>query len=205
MKTTIVIALLATAGLVWTAQRAVSDEPPAADPARAKRIQEILAPGKWHKDLAWYEGTWDVEASMSMPDPSGKAQTTPAEKGTAVFSWAIPGRWMTQDLKVPFGGTTMQLHFLHGYDNHTKNFVSVGVNSMDTAMNLFRGVEVDPQGKVFTQYGTINEWMDDTYNKPVKVVSRKIDADHFETEVWDLQIGENGHPVLKYRYARKKS
>ena len=52
--------------------------------------------------------------------------------------------------------------------------------------------------------GTINEWMDDTYNKPVKVLVEKVDEDCFHTEIWDLQIGRNGKPVIKMKYTRKK-
>jgi hypothetical protein len=131
-------------------------------------------------------------------------QETPPESLVSTFQWVIPGRWMTENLQGKMMGRPYHGFLLHGYDNHTKNYVSCAVNNMDTSMNLFRGVQVDPTDKVMTQYGTINEWMDDTFNKPVKVVMRRIDDDHFEVEVWDLQIGEQGHPVLKFAYTRSK-
>lgn len=184
---------------------AVSEEEPAAPqgPDMAK-LAKLLAPGKWHKAMEWYLGTWDVSITMRMHKPDGTSGATPATKAVAEFRWQIPGRWMVEEMKgqMPMMGPYHSF-LIHGYDNYTKNFVSCGVNSMDTSMNVFRGVRVDPEDKIFTQYGTINEWLDGTFNKPVKVLIRKLDANRFDAEIWDLQIGANGKPVVILKYTRR--
>lgn len=182
---------------------AVSDESPKPDPERMKRIKEITSPGPQHKQLEYYLGTWDVEARLSM-----HGRDMEPSKMSAEYKWVIPGRWLTQEIKGPvkMGPVEFPYHgfFIHGYDNHTKNYVTCGVQSMDTSMNMFRGVRVDPEDKVFTQYGTINEYMDGTFNKPVKVLVRKVDENRFDMEIWDLQIGASGQAVIKYKYTRRK-
>jgi len=183
---------------------AVSEEDPMQpSPERMKRIQEITSPGKQHEAMKYFLGRWEVRARLSMPSPAG-VKESPPETMVSTFEWVIPGRWMSESLEGSLMGHPYRGYLIHGYDNHTKNHVSCGVSNMDTAMNLFRGVQVDPADQVSTQYGTINEWMDDTFNKPVKVVVRRVDDDHFDTEIWDLQIGEQGHPVLKFHYTRSK-
>jgi hypothetical protein len=47
--------------------------------------------------------------------------------------------------------------------------------------------------------------MDGTFNKPVRAVTRLTGEDTFEVEVWDLQIGAMGQPVLFFSYTRRKS
>ncbi len=67
-----------------------------------------------------------------------------------------------------------------------------------------KGVVVDPEGKVKTEYGTLNEYMTNEFNKPIKTVTKVENADKFVLEIWDLGIGEAGKAVLKYTYTRKK-
>ncbi len=175
--------------------------------ARMERIKKIRSPGPQHEAMKFFEGTWDVAWSFVMNQPDGKSTTTPPTPMTSTFRWVIPGRWMSEEMKslkpIPYMGDYHGF-LLHGYDNHTKNYVSCGVTNGDTSMNMFRGVKVDPNDKVFTQYGTINEWLDDTFNKPVKVQIEKVDENCFHAEIWDLQIGANGKPVIKMKYTRKK-
>jgi hypothetical protein len=94
---------------------------------------------------------------------------------------------------------------VYGYDNHTKNWCSTWVSTMDTQMMTMRGVQVDPTNKVMTQYGTMNEWMDNTFNKPIKVQTEYVDDDTFSVEIWDLQVGASGKPVIHFDYKRKKA
>ncbi|MDJ0976460.1 MAG: DUF1579 family protein [Planctomycetota bacterium] len=184
---------------------AVSEEEP--DTPKApdmEKVMKIITPGKWHKEMGWYIGTWDVAITMMGHMPDGKSRAMPATKAVSEFRWQIAGRWMVEEIKgqMPMMGPYHSF-LIHGYDNFTKNFVSCGVSSMDTSMNMFRGVRVDPEDRIFTQYGTINEWLDGTFNKPVKVLVRKIDDNRFETEIWDLQIGANGKPVVIMKYTRR--
>ena len=203
---TIAFALLCA---VVLGQQLAESEDAKKDPnaARMERLKKLLSPGPQHERMKYYEGKWDVQFSFVSHMPDGTSSAMPPMPMTSEFKWVIPGRWMTEemvgDAPIP-GFGKYHSFFIHGYDNHTKNYVSVGVNGMDTSMNMFRGVKVDPENKVFTQYGTINEYLDDTFNKPVKVVAKIEGEDQFTAEIWDLQIGESGKAVIKMVYKRKK-
>jgi hypothetical protein len=178
---------------------------PPMDPAQQAHVRKMTTPGPEHAAMAWYLGRWDVKFTLVMPGQDGKPMAQPMGAGTAEFSWAIDGRWMLQEVDGQMMGGPYRYVSIHGYENHRKDFVTVSVNNHDTALSLFRGVVVDPTGKVNVSYGTIYEYLDGTYDKPVKtVIERGESDDAFTLVVWDLQIGPNGAPVLRFDYTRKR-
>ena len=163
------------------------------------RMKEAATLGPHHKALGRYIGTWDVEIAMVMPG-------SPAErsKGTAVYGWAIDGRWLTQRITAPFMGSAYEGFALVGFDNYAKNHVAVAVSSMDTAMIMTRGLVVDPTNKVRALYGKLDEYTTGELHKPLKVVLRDISDTRHVMEIWDLGIGEAGAKVLEYTFTRRK-
>jgi hypothetical protein len=163
------------------------------------RMKEAATLGPHHQALARYVGNWDVELAMVMPG-------APAErsKGTAVYAWAIDGRWLTQRISAPFMGRPYEGFAIIGYDNYAKNHVAVAVSSMDTAMTMTRGLVVDPTHKVRTLYGTLDEYTTGELHKPLKVVLRDVSDTRHIMEIWDLGIGEAGAKVLEYTFTRQK-
>jgi len=163
------------------------------------RMKEAAQLGPHHKALARYLGNWDVEIAVVMP-----GAPTQRSKGTAVYSWAIDGRWLTQRITGQFMGAPYEGFALIGFDNYAKNHVAVAVSSMDTAMIMTRGLVVDPAHKVRTLYGTLDEYTTGELHKPLKVVLRdESDARHV-MEIWDLGIGETGAKVLEYTFTRQQ-
>lgn len=182
------------------------DEPgrPPMDPGAMARIKAMTTPGPQHEAMQWYLGTWDVSMVLTMAGPDGKPMAQPIGKATSEFRWAIDGRWMLQEIDGQMMGKPYRTVSIHGYENHRKDFVTVSVSNQDTALTLLRGVVVDPSGKVHAEYGTIYEYLDGTYDKPVKTIIRKgDDDDHFTMEIWDLQIGPDGAQVIRFDYTRK--
>ena len=149
-----------------------------------------------HKELAWFVGKWDVEARMM-------GSTTP-EKGTVEFKWIMEGRWLAQDYKGTLMGMPYQGYGISGFDRVKKKWVETWVSNMDTAMLRFEGTVVDPTGKVKSLYGTLDEWTTGEHDKPIRGTTRKIDADHFVHELWDLGIGAEVKVVLEFSYTRQK-
>ncbi|MBA3887459.1 MAG: DUF1579 family protein [Acidobacteria bacterium] len=163
------------------------------------RMKEAAQLGPHHKALGRYLGNWDVEIALLMPGSPAQRST-----GTAVYSWAIDGRWITQRITGQFMGSPYEGFALVGFDNYAKNHVAVAVSSMDTAMIMTRGLVGDPTHKVRTLYGTLDEYTTGELHKPLKVVLRdETDARHV-MEIWDLGIGEAGAKVLEYTFTRKK-
>ncbi len=71
----------------------------AAAMAKARRFTQ---PGEAHKTLGRFVGKWNTEMRIFM---AGKP--TPAEKGTAEFTWQMPGRWLKQDFTGAIMGQPM--------------------------------------------------------------------------------------------------
>lgn len=163
------------------------------------RMEEVARLGPHHQALARYVGGWDVEIAMVMP--GSPAQRS---KGTAVYGWAIEGRWLTQRITGEFMGRPYEGFAIIGFDNYARNHVAVAVSSMDTAMILTRGLVVDPTHKVRTLYGTLDEYTTGELHKPLKVVLRDESDDRHVMEIWDLGIGEAGAKVLEYTFTRRQ-
>lgn len=181
---------------------AMSTQAPSQQPTMDEimaRMKEAARPGPHHKALARYVGTWDVEIAMVMPGSPPERS-----KGTAVYGWAIEGRWLTQRITGQFMGRPYEGFAVIGFDNYAKNHVAVAVSSMDTAMIMTRGLVVDPGHKVRTLYGTLDEYTTGELHKPLKVVFRDERDDRHVMEIWDLGIGEAGAKVLEYTFTRQR-
>jgi hypothetical protein len=163
------------------------------------RMKAVATPGPHHEALARYLGTWDVEIAMVMPG-------APAErsKGTAVYQWAIEGRWLSQKITGQLMGMPYESFSLMGFDNYAKNHITVSVSSLDTAMNMARGLVVDPTHKITAMYGTLDEYTTAELHKPYKVILRYVTDARHVMEVWDLGIGEAGAKVLEFTYSRRR-
>lgn len=155
--------------------------------------------GEHHQALADLIGEWDVEIALVMPGvPS---QSAP---GTAKYAWIIEGRWLGQHVTGTLMGMPYQGFSIIGFDGYAKNHVVASVSSMDTALNVARGVVVDPTNKTSAVYGTLDEYTTGELKKPFKVVTKIQSTDRHVVEVWDLGIGEAGAKVLEFRFKRKK-
>lgn len=178
---------------------ASEDEMPTAE-EMMKVMLEYGTPGKHHKQMAKFLGKWDVEFTMQMPGaPAMKS------KGQAKFEWIMDGRWMSQRIKGTMMGMPYEAFGIHGFDNYRQNHVTTFVDNMGTGMYQSAGVPVDPTGKVTVQYGQLDEPTMKQVGKHYKVVTRLKDDNHFEVEIWDLGIGENGAMVIGYRYSRPQT
>lgn len=155
--------------------------------------------GEHHRALGDLVGEWEVEIALMMPGMP--PQSSP---GTATYEWIIEGRWLGQRVTGTLMGMPYQGFSIIGFDGYAKNHVSASVSSMDTALNVARGLVVDPSNKTTAVYGTLDEYTTGELRKPFKVVTKVQDANRHVVEVWDLGIGEAGAKVLEFRYKRKK-
>jgi hypothetical protein len=67
--------------------------------AMMAKAQQYMQPGPHHKELERFLGKWTRETRITMV-----GYDAPAEKGTAEFSWLMPGRWLKGETK----GTLMR-------------------------------------------------------------------------------------------------
>jgi len=124
-------------------------------------------------------------------------------KGSSTYSWVLGGRYLRQDMKGEMMGMPLEGFGYTGYDNYNKKYVGFWIDNSSTAMFTYSGY-VDQTGKVFTFYGTMDEWMTGENGKPVKYVTRILSRDKNVFEIHDLAIGGADTKVVEMTYTRKK-
>jgi hypothetical protein len=198
------LSCLALAGAVGLSMStAASDDQPPSEADAAKRWKEAAQLGPHHKELEYFLGTWDGVIEFVMPG----MLTMPPEKRDKVVgtgAWAIEGRWLSFRIKGTMMGQPFEGFGLSGYDNVKKAHVSTFVSNIDTAMTTASGSVVDPNGKIVSMYGTIDEYLTGEHDKPVRITRKIVSPDQFVHEIWDLGIGELGQVVLRETFTRRK-
>ena len=203
---TLILALALTLvvghGIVHSDDEAKPEENPMGGmPGVTPEMMKLISPNEHHKALEYFVGEWDVEMKLTMEIP-GMAPMEPTTS-SATYKWAIPGRWLQQEVKGVLMGQPFHGTGFHGYDPATKSHITAWVSNADCQLTLTTGATVDPSGKVQAQYGRMNEWMTAEFNKPLKVLTTKVDDDKFTMAIWDLGIGGAGQEVFVWTYTRK--
>jgi uncharacterized protein DUF1579 len=188
-----VAAAMVASPLTAAAQQQPGQSEMAAAMAKAKRFTQ---PGEAHKMLDRFLGTWTTEVRMF-----GMGKATPPEKGSATFSWLMPGRWLKMESTGTMMGLPLQTFMLLGYDNFKQSYVSTNINSIDTAMTHAEG-DVDPSGKALISYGTLDEYLTGEHDKMVKYVWRFQSPSQMALEVHDLPIGEANTKVVEITFRK---
>lgn len=185
------------------ASAALADDPPKDGAvidmaAMMEKAKAYTQPGPHHDLLKRFLGTWDTEFRVTL-----SGSQTPAEKGTATFSWLIEGRWIQQQSTGSVMGNPTQGFMIIGYDNLKMSYATVTVGNVDTAMLTAEG-DLDPTGKALITYGTLDEYLTGEHDKMVKYVWRFVSDDKLVFEVHDLPIGESNTKVVEITYNRRK-
>jgi hypothetical protein len=98
------------------------------------------APSPEHQRLQHLVGTWTLAAAGAK------------EKGKAEYRSILGGRFVTEEVKLPLGGFTMEWLGIYGYDKQKKQYTAVWVDNMDTTTEIAQG-EASAAGKVLTFRG----------------------------------------------------
>lgn len=106
------------------------------DEAMMKAWQEYMTPGKEHEQMAAEAGTWTVASKMWMGGPDAPAEESTA---SATFKMVLGGRYQMQEFSGATSGMPFEGLALVGFDNATKEFTSVWVDSMGTGTFVSKG------------------------------------------------------------------
>jgi hypothetical protein len=103
-----------------------------------------LTPGEWvalskpgpsHKLLASFVGDWDVTVTFwSNPEASGESSS-----GKSKISWILGDRFLQEQFSGTVGGGEYQGLGIMGYDNGSRAFKTVWVDSLNTALTTSSG------------------------------------------------------------------
>ena len=110
-----------------------------------KIYTKVGTPGAPHKRLASLEGNWTYK-TVAWMEPDNPMES----KGTCKQKMILNGRFLQQEYTGDMMGTVFKGLNLIGYDNHTKKYQSIWIDSMSTALYYFEGT-AGRDGKVITQ------------------------------------------------------
>ena len=174
--------------------------------AQEKKIdmQEIMeiyrkagTPGEPHKLLAKLEGSWTTKSRGWMEPGKPPVESS----GTCEQKVILDGHYLRQEYAGDMMGQPFTGISILGYDNHTKKYQSVWIDTMSTGIYLFEG-PASADGKVITQ--------ECRYDDPVKgpslwrTVTRFKDDDTQEFEMFLTPRGGKEEKMMEMTIERKK-
>ncbi len=197
MRNAFVAALVCAVSAICATGHAQQQDPSAAMKAAMEKAKRFTEPGPAHKQLDRFLGKWNTQTRLYMGPKPGAP-----EKGTAEFSWVMPGRWMKLESAGTLMGLPSRTFMLMGYDNFKQSYVMTMVNGLDTAMTHAEG-DMDPSGSALIAYGTLDEYLTGEHDKMVKYVWRFPSPTKIVLEVHDLPIGENNTKVVEVTFEKQ--
>src|SRR5512135_733440 len=117
--------------------------------------KKVGTPGAPHKVLAGLEGSWTTKTRSWMEPDTPPMEST----GTCESKLLLGGRYLQQEYSGDMGGESFKGINILGYDNHTKKYLSVWIDSMSTGIYFFEGT-ASGDGRTITQ--------ESRYDDPVK-------------------------------------
>jgi hypothetical protein len=107
--------------------------------------KKVGTPGEPHKLLAKLEGSWITRTTGYL-----EGKPTPVSTGTSEQKLVLGGHYLQQTYTGEMMGAPFTGINLLGFNNHTKNYESVWLDSMSTAIYLFVG-KGSADGRTITQ------------------------------------------------------
>jgi hypothetical protein len=153
--------------------------------------QEPPKPGPEHEKLKELVGTWDAEMEMNGVK----------SKAVAVYKSICGGLWLDSDFRGDFAGMKFQGHGLDGYDPQKKKYVSMWVDSFETAPMITEG-DFDAKKNLFVMTGEFT--MPDGKSQKLKTTSEFKDKDHFTYKMFMVQPDGGEQRVFTIEYTRRK-
>lgn len=117
-----------------------------------KAWQNFMTPGKMHKEMAKWDGTWTTEATMWM-DPSAQPVTS---KGSCTNKMILGGRYQQSNYKGNMMGMPFEGMGILAYDNAKKVLVSTWMDNMGTGIMKLEGTWIE-QTKLINFSGTCTD------------------------------------------------
>ena len=157
--------------------------------------KKVGTPGEPHKLLAKLEGSWTTRTRGWLEGKPAMEST-----GTCEQKLVLDGRYLQQFytgdmMGVPFSGIN-----LLGYNNHTKKYESVWIDSMSTAVYFFVGTG-SKDGRTITQECSY----DDPARGPAvwRSVTRVKDDNTLEFEMFITPKGGKEEKMMEMTVSRK--
>ena len=132
----------------------------------------------------------------------GPGSEPTVSQGSATCEWAHGDRFLEQEFTGMMANQPMDGVVYTGFDRYRNQYFMVTMSNMSTTPYFASG-NFDPDGKVLSLYGYMDEPMTGEIGKPVKYVTRIIDKDKYIFEIHDMVFGENNTKVVEVTYTRR--
>jgi hypothetical protein len=169
------------------------------DIARIMEIyQKIGTPGDPHKLLAKLEGSWTTRSRGWMEPDKPPFESS----GTCEQKMILGGRYLRQEYTGDMGGIPFAGINIMGYNNQTKKYESVWVDTMSTGVFYFVGT-ASADGRTITQ--------ECSYEDPVKgpadwrTVTRIKDDNTIEFEMFLTPKGKKAEKMMEMTISRNEA
>jgi len=159
--------------------------------------RKVGTPGAPHKLLAGLEGSW-ITKTKSWPGPD---QPPVDSTGTCEQKILLGGRYLQQEYTGDMMGEKFSGINLLGYNNHTKKYESIWIDSMSTGIFYFEGT-ASADGKIITQ--------ESKFDDPVRgpMISRSVtkfkDDNTLEFEMYMIPKGGKEEKAMEMTVSRKE-
>jgi hypothetical protein len=160
--------------------------------------KKVGTPGEPHKLFAKLEGSWTTKSRGWMEPDKPPMESA----GTCEQKLVLDGHYLQQVYTGDMMGAPFTGINLLGYNNHTKKYESIWIDSMNTAIYFFEGT-ASKDGKIITQKCS--------YDDPVRgpsvwrSVTKIKDANTQEFEMFITPKGGKEEKMMEMTVARKES
>lgn len=189
------------AGLPALAQQ----QPPQPTPEQIQAMLAELGPAPEHRVLANLEGRWTLDITYNMGGPQAKPMSA---RGTATNRMILGGRFLmsegVSDNPMPaFGDPKVEMVGIYGFDRRTKEYTTIGLDTMGTYWVTAAGV-MKPDKTIVMAGETLDDHAGSKETRKYDMVLKVVDADTYLTQVIfkfanmpDLKIVEIVHRRVK--------
>lgn len=166
-----------------------------------------LTPGEWaalskpgpsHRLLETFVGKWDVQLTFwSDPKAAGESSV-----GTSQISWMLGGRFLQEHFSGKVAGEEYVGLGIMGYDNGSRTFKNVWVDSLNTALTTAEG-RYDPETSTFV----LESQLYDPLISGVKTITSTLQINSANSYTFSMRdISPEGKPFtsLEMRYTRQQ-
>lgn len=160
-----------------------------------KKWQEYMTPGAVHQQFAKMVGSWKASVTSYMDGQEMKSE------GTAVHEMILGGRYLRSTFKGNMMGMPFEGMSLDAFDNATKEYINVWIDSFGTGIMHMKG-KMDEKSKEIVYTGSMVDPMTGK-DSMVKNVIKNIDDDN---QIMVMYVVDGGKEVknMQINYTRVK-
>ncbi|MCK6498474.1 MAG: DUF1579 domain-containing protein, partial [Nitrospira sp.] len=158
--------------------------------------KKLAVPGEPHKTFAGLAGSWTAQTKEWMEPGKPPMESN----GTAEIKMLLDGRFLYQEYHGQMMGQPYHGIGIDAYDNLTKKYVTVWMDSMGTGLFMMQG-SAGPDGKTITLKGQHAEPGGGQMKH--RAVWKILDHDHQTFEMYGEHHGQKEMKFLEIVYTRK--